>query len=242
MTMQTTRLFLAAMVIAAPVLAQPPAPQSPPAPLPPGQSNDPFPAPIAASEGVIRVNFREFASLPDISGAAARMMNLIDEPGTRRLFVNDMRGPLYSVSYNGGDVTLYLDINDPAWGVGVQSTGRERGFQSFTFHPQFNQPGTPGFGKFYTYTDTTNQTPPADFTTSNPATTHDTVLLEWTAKTPGREGVRRRRAARADPAASAVCQPQWRASHVQSAGDDRAARISACSTWASPTAAAAATR
>ncbi len=185
MTMQTTRYVLIVLFTASSALAQPPAPQSPPAPLPPGQSNDPFPAPIAATEGVIRVNFREFASLPDMAGAAARMMNLIDEPGTRRLFVNDMRGPLYSVSYNGGDVTLYLDINDPAWGVGVQSTGRERGFQSFTFHPQFNQPGTRGFGKFYTYTDTTNQTPPADFTTSNPATTHDTVLLEWTAKTPG---------------------------------------------------------
>ena len=176
------RFFLAALLIASPVLGQPP---SQPAPLPPGQSSDPFPAPIAVSDGVIRVNFREFASLPEVAGVAARMMNLIDEPGTRRLFVNDMRGPLYSVSYSGGDVTLYLDINDAAWGVGVQSTGRERGFQTFAFHPQFNQPGTRGFGKFYTYTDTTNQTPPADFTTPNATTTHDTVLLEWTAKTPG---------------------------------------------------------
>ncbi len=113
------------------------------------------------------------------------MMNLVNEPGTRRLFVNDMRGPIYSVSYDGKAVTLYLDINDAAWGVSVQSMGRERGFQSFTFHPQFAQSGMPGFGKFYTYTDTTNQTPAADFTTTNPATTHDTVMLEWTAKTPG---------------------------------------------------------
>ena len=58
-------------------------------------------------------------------------------------------------------------------------------FKASTFHPQFGRPGTPGFGKFYTYTDTPDQTPPADFTTSNPTTTHDTVLLEWTAKTPG---------------------------------------------------------
>jgi hypothetical protein len=177
-----TRFILAVLLIAAPASSQPPAQ---PAPLPPGQSSDPFPAPIAVSDGVIRVNFREFASLPDVAGVPARMMNLVDEPGTRRLFVNDMRGPLYSVSYSGGDVTLYLDINDAAWGVGVQSTGRERGFQTFAFHPQFNQPGTRGFGKFYTYTDTTNQTPPADFTTPNATTTHDTVLLEWTAKTPG---------------------------------------------------------
>jgi hypothetical protein len=151
--------------------------------LQPGQTADPFPQPIAATEGVITVGVREFASVPDIDGVAARMMNLVNEPGTRRLFVNDMRGPLYSVSYDG-KVALYLDINAAAWSVSVQSMGRERGFQSFTFHPQFGQPGTPGFGKFYTYTDTSNQTPAADFTTTNPATTHDTVMLEWTAKTP----------------------------------------------------------
>ena len=51
------------------------------------------------------MNVREFASLPDIDGVAARMMNLVDEPGTRRLFVNDMRGPLYSVSYDGATVS-----------------------------------------------------------------------------------------------------------------------------------------
>jgi glucose/arabinose dehydrogenase len=177
-----SRLALAVLLTAPPALAQP---RGQTAPLAPGQSNDPFPTPIAAADGVIRVGVREFASLPDIAGVAARMMNLVNEPGTRRLFVNDMRGPLNSVSYDGKTVTLYVDINDAAWGVSVQSMGRERGFQSFAFHPQFAQPGTRGFGKFYTYTDTTNQTPAADFTTSNPATTHDTVMLEWTAKTPG---------------------------------------------------------
>jgi hypothetical protein len=182
MTVHTSHIFLATLLIASPALAQPP---SQPSPLPPGQSNDPFAAPIAATEGVRTVNVREFALLPDIDGVAARMMNLVDEPGTRRLFVNDMRGPIYGITYDGKSVTLYLDINDARWGASVQSGGRERGFQSFTFHPQFGRAGTPGFGKFYTYTDTTDQTPPADFTTSNPKSTHDTVLLEWTAKTPG---------------------------------------------------------
>ena len=83
-------------------------------------------------------------------------------------------------------MTPYLDISDPKWGVAVQSQGRERGVQSFALHPQFAQAGTPGFGKLYTYTDTSNQTPAPDFTTPNAdARTHDTVLLEWTAKTPG---------------------------------------------------------
>jgi glucose/arabinose dehydrogenase len=182
MTLRTTRFVVAALLTASTVSAQ--RQGQPPPPLLPGQTADPFPQPIAATEGVITVGVREFASVPDIDGVAARMMNLVDEPGTKRLFVNDMRGPLYSVSYDGKAVALYLDINDPKWGVSVQSMGRERGFQSFTLHPQFGQAGTPGFGKFYTYTDTGNQTPAADFTTTNPATTHDTVMLEWTAKTP----------------------------------------------------------
>ena len=112
------------------------------------------------------------------------MMTLVDEPTSRRLFVSDMRGQLYTVSADGKTVTPYLDVNDPKWGVPVQSQGRERGVQSFVLHPQFAQAGTPGFGKLYIYTDTSNQTPAPDFTTPNEKSTHDTVLLEWTAKTP----------------------------------------------------------
>jgi len=156
-----------------------------PAPLPPGQTTEPFPQPIEPSAGVITVTLREFASLPDIDGVAARMMTLVEEPASKRLFVSDMRGPLYTVSADGKVVTPYLDVNDPKWGVPVQSQGRERGVQSITLHPQFAQAGTPGFGKLYTFTDTSNQTPAPDFTTPGEKPTHDTVLLEWTTKTPG---------------------------------------------------------
>src|SRR5688500_10854592 len=166
-----TRLLAVSLLTVSPALAQTP--------------NDPFPTPIPATEGVIKVRFAEFASLPDVDGAAARMMLLVDEPGTRRLFVSDMRGLLYSVSYNGQTVTPYLDLRDPRWAVSVQSQGNERGFQSFAFHPQFNRRGTPGFGKFYTYTDTSNTTPPPDFTPNGGNNTHDTILLEWTANDPG---------------------------------------------------------
>jgi glucose/arabinose dehydrogenase len=182
-----TFVLACSCLVTVPVLAQAPTVQAPaqPAALPPGQSNDPYPQPIAATEGLVRVNASEFAALPDIDGVPARMMRLVDEAGTKRLFVNDMRGPLYSVSYDGKTVTPYVDINDPKWNVKVQSQGRERGFQNFAFHPDFARTGSPGTGKFYTYTDTEDQAPAPDFTTPNPKTTHDTVLLEWTAKTPG---------------------------------------------------------
>ena len=145
---------------------------------------DPFPTPIETTQGVVAVNFVEFATIPDVKGEAPRLMHLVDEPGTRRIFVSVMTGQLYSLSYDGKVVTPYLDVSAPNWNVSVQSDGFERGVQSFAFHPQFAQQGTPGYGKFYTYTDTSNVTPKADFVTPGPKRTHDTVLLEWTAKTP----------------------------------------------------------
>ena len=158
--------------------------RGPAAPPGPGRSNNPFPAPIPATEGVITVDFVEFAALPDAGTEAARINLLLDEPGSRRMFVNTMRGLLYSVSYDGKVVQPYLDLNDPALGNPVQSMGSERGFQSFAFHPQFTQAGTPGYGKFYTYADTTNMTPTPDFVPLGNGHTHDEILLEWTARDP----------------------------------------------------------
>ena len=148
------------------------------------QAVDPFPQPINTTEGVIRVGLTEFATLPPQGSAAARMMTMVNEPGTRRMFVSDMHGLLYSVSYDGKVVTPYLNITDAKWGHPVQAGGRERGLQSFAFHPQFAQQGSRGFGKFYTYMDTSNQTPAPDFRPKGSQTTHDMVLLEWTARTP----------------------------------------------------------
>jgi len=162
-------LALGGALIAGPALAQTP--------------QDPFPEPLPTA-GAIRVGYTEFATLPDLDGVPARMMLMLDEPGTGRLFVNDQRGPIYAVSYDGRSVTLYVDASDPRWGVGVQSRGRERGMQSFAFHPQFAETGAPGYGKFYTWSDVIDTTPPADFLPSGGGNTHDIVLHEWTARTP----------------------------------------------------------
>ncbi|HEY2153801.1 MAG TPA: PQQ-dependent sugar dehydrogenase [Vicinamibacterales bacterium] len=199
---------IGAALIASPLLAsnavlarQAPAPQpagregAPPAarggqgrgpagPSGPGRSNNPFPDPIPATDGVIKVNFVEFATVPNAGADAPRMNLLLDEPGTHRMFVNTMQGMLYSVSYDGKTVKPYLNISDPQWDNPVQFAGTERGFQSFAFHPQFAQTGTPGYGKFYTWADTTNMTPQADFVPLGAGHTHDEILLEWTAKDP----------------------------------------------------------
>ena len=157
-----------------------------PPPLPAGQTNNPFPQPIVSTEGAITVTLREFAALPDINGIVARAMTLVEEPAARRrLFVSDMHGLLYTLSPDGRTVSPYVDLRDPKWGVAVQSQGRERGLQSFTLHPQFAEAGTPGFGRLYTYTDIATDTLTPDFTTPNATSTHETVLLEWKARTPG---------------------------------------------------------
>ena len=147
-------------------------------------SDDPFAEPIPATTETITVGVEEFAILPDVDGVAARMMLLVDEPGTSRLFVNDMHGVLYSVSYDGTQVTPYLDLRSPQWNIQVEASRGERGFQSFAFHPQFARPGTPGFGKLFTYVDSTNTTPAADFVPGGGEDAQDTLLLEWTVPDP----------------------------------------------------------
>ncbi len=166
----TVRVAMASLLIASAAAAQ--------------TSNDPFPAPIPSADGVITVNVVEFAVLPDVDGEPARMMLLVDEPGTGRLFVNDMRGLLYHIGYDGRNVALYLDLTAAEWGLSIQARGNERGFQSFALHPQFNQLDTPGFGKLYTYLDTSDTAPMPDFVSGGGNDAHDTILLEWSAENP----------------------------------------------------------
>ena len=158
--------------------------RGPAVPSGPGRSTNPFPTPIPADEGVIAVTLTEFATVPDAGTDPPRVNLIEDEPGTRRMFLNTMQGMLYTVSYDGKSVAPYLDLNDARWGNPVQAANSERGFQSFAFHPQFAQAGSPGFGKFYTFADTTNMMPAADFTPLGNGRTHDEILLEWTARDP----------------------------------------------------------
>jgi hypothetical protein len=144
---------------------------------------DPFP-PLRTDNPIV-LQIADFARLPDIAGRAARMMHMVSEPGTARLFVSDMNGHLYAISRDGRSVGEYLDLPDPRWNVELERRGREQGLQNFAFHPQFGQQGTPGYGKFYTYADSHNVAHKADFVPLGPRVSHDTVVLEWTANTPG---------------------------------------------------------
>ncbi len=146
-------------------------------------SGDPYPEPIEAVQDIIVVGYTDVAVLPDSDGRVARPMLLVEDPGSGRLFVNDMRGPLHTLT-EGGEAVLYLDVDDGEWGMPVESAGRERGFQSFALHPDFSTAGAPGFGRLYTWSDTEDTGPDPDFVPGGGNDTHDTILLEWVAADP----------------------------------------------------------
>jgi hypothetical protein len=172
-------LLIVAAPVGAPHLATPAAAQE-------GDDravSDPFPEPIEAEKGVIEVDVVEFASIPDVDGEPARMMTLVHEPGTDRIFLSDQRGLLYVVGEDGS-VTGYLDVDDPAWGVDVDASWREMGVQNFALHPQFAEEGAPGHGRIYVWTDVGDTGPEPDFLPGGGEEAHHTVLLEFTAEDP----------------------------------------------------------
>src|SRR5580704_2974306 len=111
----------------------------------------------AAPEIILEI--RDYATMPmtgaldgagQIMGLLARVNFMREEPGGRkRLFVNDLNGPLYIYDRDTGKFTTYLDFN----GNGRHGlfhklptdNGFANGFISFAFDPDYAHNG-----KFYT--------------------------------------------------------------------------------------------
>lgn len=174
------------LVAGAPALAQEDDQATPliPPTAPPPTASDPYPEPLPRTAS-LTVEIAEFATLPDSDGQPPLMKRLTHEPGTGRLFVNDMRGILYAVSLDGRSVAPYVDLREPRWDLDLFVKGT-RGLRSFAFHPEFNTPGRPGYGKFYTLSDTDNLASGMDFPPKKKDDPHGavSVLMEWSAKDP----------------------------------------------------------
>ena len=100
--------------------------------------------------------------------------NDLTSVGDGRLFVNQQDGLIRIVKNNALLATPFLDLSARL----VASTD-ERGLLGLAFHPGYNDPASPGFRKFYTYTSEP-VTGAADFTV--PKTTafdHQSVVAEW---------------------------------------------------------------
>ncbi len=140
---------------------------------------DRFPTPIPTSG--LSVGIEDFAVIPDSTPGSPPRMSLLTPDPSGRLFVNDQRGPLYTIDATGTSVQEYLDLRDfPALQI---NSGSEPGFQSFAFHPDFNNASTDGFGRFYTIHSSNDTTPTPDFDPGGSTAFH-TLLLEWRTNTP----------------------------------------------------------
>ena len=130
----------------------------------------------------LSVGIEDFAIIPDSrNNQPPRLSVLTPDPGGR-LFVNDQRGPLYSIDSTGTNVSEYLDLRDFRE-LRISSTF-EAGFQGFAFHPEFLSPDASGFGRFYTIHSSSNTrdlTPDFD---PGGGTAFHTLLLEWQTDTP----------------------------------------------------------
>ncbi|MDZ4657669.1 MAG: PQQ-dependent sugar dehydrogenase [Bythopirellula sp.] len=141
-----------------------------------------YPSPIPIS--TLEIGIRDVARLPSPGSGNMPRMSVATRDPLGRLMVNDQRGPMYTVNVNTGAVVEYFDIRDYA-GTSL-TAGGEVGVQGFAFHPDFNTPAAPGFGRFYTFHSSTNTAPAPDFThnATSPAVTHHEVLLEWRTNDP----------------------------------------------------------
>jgi hypothetical protein len=163
------------------------------------QLTNPIPTPI--SIGNIRVRVDDLVQMPstvgslgskaDNSPGARARINFLRESPDGRLFVNDLRGQIYSLDANY-QPSLYVDVDSANGGAGSIfpdthfSNGLAAGLISFNFHPEFTTNG-----KFYTIhlerAQDANTAP--DFSTtdlrtgSHPVNWH-TIVTEWTTPTP----------------------------------------------------------
>jgi glucose/arabinose dehydrogenase len=128
----------------------------------------------------VETELEEIVQLPFTSTQQPRTrINLLREApdGSGRLFVNDLRGPLYVI--DAGVVLTYLDMQSlrPAMNAGP---GIGSGFGSFAFHPEFASNGL-----FYTvHTETPGIVTPNFVAAVSTTVEQHTIVTEWAATDP----------------------------------------------------------
>lgn len=153
---------------------------------------DPIPEKI--TKGDITVVAQEFLRLPQTLDASdvplsneayARiqyMQPIPDESG--RLVINELRGVLYIYDEAANTLDAFLDIRNAGIGFDDSMFPNETGLAGFAFHPQFAQPGRPGYGKFYTAFSASSDSGVANYLDDN-SENHESVIREWTATDAG---------------------------------------------------------
>lgn len=120
-----------------------------------------------------------------------RFLYIGQKTGAIRILDFDQTNPLLGTEFLNVNTVLGSAFFAPS------SVNSEYGLLGGAFHPDFNNVGTPGYRKFYTYTsEDPNAASPIDF--SHPEFTgpepdllgsHQSVIREWTAGAPDPQGV-----------------------------------------------------
>lgn len=158
----------------------------------PAVLEDPIPQAILAGEVVVAL--ADFIRLPQATDSAqppqtnqayARIQYLQPLPdGSGRLVVNDLRGLLYLADARDGALSVYLDLREQNVGFDDSMFPNETGLAGVAFHPDFGNPGTAGYGRFYTAFSAGADTGIATYL-DDPDNNHESVIREWTAMDAG---------------------------------------------------------
>jgi glucose/arabinose dehydrogenase len=143
---------------------------------------DPIPGTIPT--GDVRIHLQVVAD-----GLTAPNGLMVAPGGASRLFVVDQPGQVWIIRDGALLPEPFLDVSDRLVDLGIFGTGDpfgdfdERGLLGLAFHPDYDAPGAPGFGRLYTYYSVPVDGP-ADFTTADPPPpgrefNHQSVIVEW---------------------------------------------------------------
>jgi hypothetical protein len=138
---------------------------------------------VPITKGSLTIGLKPFTAIPSADGPAQDLVPAND--GTGNVYIATRNGDILTAT-PGGQLSTFLNLSTA--GISVY-TGGEGGFPGLAFSPTYAQPGTPGFGKFYTFTTEpfSASGPAADFSqpelfpTTSVAPNNQIVIREWTA-------------------------------------------------------------
>ena len=137
---------------------------------------------------VFNLQLRPYAVMPEDS---RNIMSMTTQPGDQRLYVTTQEGMIHVIHEDaGGHTTLtpWFDVAqaiEAATGRELFTRGRQSGLQAVAFHPDFNNPELPGYGKLYTTLLEQRPSNPSAFIylgsrSGGRDVDSDSVLVEWT--------------------------------------------------------------
>jgi hypothetical protein len=133
-------------------------------------------SPASATEritvGRLRVELERVVDRPSTS--ILSISSYMDTPGddSGRLFFSEQFGGRIRV-LNNGTFSTFLDLSSDIAGM-----FGARGLMSFSFHPGYADPLSPGYRKLYTFHTTAVSAAPVDFSSGGTAVHHN-VVTEW---------------------------------------------------------------